>query len=106
MAGLFRRPLESELYPRFLRSRTHGRAVSLEETLREAIGLLLKKKDPLQRAERVLEKKGSKSLNAQVTGPVLIPTLLRHQVRARDRDRCQFRLPHGEICGDSRWTDH
>jgi hypothetical protein len=96
-------------------SQSTGKPASLEETLREAISFYLRHKDPLEKARRVIPKKGSRAqdrsetLNKLVTGTVHervpIPAAVEHEVRLRDQNQCQAEKPGGGICGARRWID-
>jgi hypothetical protein len=107
-------------------SQSRGKAVSLEETLREAVSFYLHHKDPLEKARRVIAKKGFESLNKLFTGTVPactpnptappgqpgsrpkrapIPKATEHEVRLRDLNQCQAPSPGGGVCGERRWID-
>ncbi len=95
-------------------SQARGRAVSLEETMDELVDFYLKHKDPLEKAKRVVAKKGSNVTVAKRTGSVKsvpgqkrasVPAAIEHEVRLRDHDRCQFRRADGAVCGERRWID-
>src|SRR5277367_2637628 len=116
-----------------LASQSLGKPASLEETLKEAIAVYLKHKDPLEKARRVIAKKGSlekgivvekqsETLNKLFTGTVRsetharndtpgptqrlpIPKAAQHEVRLRDQNQCQAQRPSGGICGERRWID-
>lgn len=96
-----------------------SRNASLEETLQEVLRFYLERKDPEERARRVIAKKGMRSQarpadesdkNAhpkQFTGTVRqpIPSAILHRVRFRDRGFCQHPMPNGKICGSRRWIE-
>ena len=105
-------------------SRSKGKPASLEETIEAAIAFYLQHKDPLEKARRVIAKKGSPRENARrheprssqasslnklftgtVPGRMPIPAAIAHQIRARDESRCQAKKPGGGTCGERRWTD-
>jgi 5-methylcytosine-specific restriction endonuclease McrA len=99
-------------------SRSKGHPVTLEETLQQLVAFFLPRKDPVERAKRVIAKKGSQPVPGQVLHPAgatpvftaihptanpathpathhrtAIPAAIAHAVRLRDGGRCQFRLP-------------
>lgn len=92
-----------------------SRAASLEETLQEVLRFYLERKDPEERAKRVIARKGmvprnppkpnSSTRSLRFTGTVRepIPATVLHQVRFRDRGSCQYKMPSGESCGARRW---
>jgi hypothetical protein len=114
-------------------SQSLGRPASLEEALQEMATFYLRHKDPLEKARRVIAKKGfaaqaescaqaegptqaepaasgpkeSKSLNKLFTGTVRtpIPKAIEHQVRLRDQNQCQAPREKGGVCGSQRWID-
>lgn len=105
-------------------SSSKSRAASLEETLQEVLRFYLERKDPEERAKRVIARKGfvtserpqdeklaPSTQTLLVTGPVTrpirtaIPAALLHQVRFRDRGSCQFKMPDGKRCGARRWIE-
>jgi len=97
-------------------SQSLGRPASLEETLEQVTSFYLKHKDPLQKARRVIAKKGAQgvqaeqksgTLNKLFTGTVRkpIPMAIEHQVRLRDLNQCQAPRAEGGICGSKRWID-
>src|SRR3954464_12612016 len=95
-------------------SRSKGKPASLEETFEAAIAFYLQHKDPLEKAKRVIAKKGTASLNKLFTGTVPhgettdpqahsrrpIPAAIAHQIRMRDQNQCQAKNPGGGICGE------
>ncbi len=89
-------------------SRSQGRSVSLEETLAALTDLYLHQKDPETKAKRVIAKKGHRPSSAgncsreQPVAPMRtpVPIHILHQVRLRDRNRCQ--MPG---CHSSRFID-
>ena len=99
-------------------SQSSGKPASLEDTLRAAIYFYLHHKDPLEKAKRVIAKKGTQAqarsgtVNKLFTGTVReksrepIPAAVEHQVRLRDQNRCQSPKPDGGgVCGQRRWVD-
>lgn len=59
---------------------------SLAETQKKLLGFYLDRKDPVRKADRSRER--SEKL----------------KVHARDRGRCQAKLPNGKICGGTKWV--
>lgn len=101
-------------------SQSRGRAVTLEETLEVLVGEFLKKRDPVERARRVIAKKGtapeanradpSASKRTEKDPEIQfhrapIPASIRHAVHLRDGRRCAYRSPEGKRCGSSRFID-
>jgi hypothetical protein len=76
-------------------SQSLGKPASLEETLGQVVTFYLKRKDPLEKARRVIAKKGqtTETLNKLFTGTVRapIPKAIEHQVRLRFRRRGELR---------------
>jgi HNH endonuclease len=116
-------------------SQSLGRAASLEETIEQMASFYLKHKDPLEKARRVIARKGLRSapqtgeipapdpsvspgeareeqhktgtLNKLFTGTVRRPIAraVQHRVRLRDQNQCQAPKPQGGVCGSRRWID-
>lgn len=103
-------------------SQARGRAATLEETLEEMAGFFLKHKDPVEKARRVIAKKGgakapaqgskqesncsreqSRGTESRARRP--IPAALLHAIRLRDQGLCQHRRSDGTRCGEKRWVD-
>ena len=84
-----------------LESQRTGRSMTLEETLEVLASLYLEKKDPLERARRVLKKKALVDAPASVTGHV--PAGILHRVRVRDLNRCTHKNSQGIRCESRRW---
>ncbi len=102
-------------------SQNTGRPANLEETLKAMATLYLERKDPIKKAERVLEKKqlfSSPSLKRE--GPsflslrrvgnsqgkrTTIPAQIRHEVMKRDRGQCTFKDKVANPCQNKRWID-
>jgi hypothetical protein len=76
-----------------LESQRRRKAATLEETLEALLEVYLAVKDPVRRAERILEK-------LPVTGPVT-----KHVVARRDGGQCTHRDPRGIRCGNRRWIE-
>jgi len=97
-------------------SQSLGRPATLEDTLEQMTTFYLKHKDPLEKARRVIAKKGvqesdtrkNDTLNKRFTGTVgraPIPKAIEHQVRLRDQNQCQAPKAAGGICGSRRSID-
>ena len=107
-------------------SQARAKAASLEETLEVVLEFYLKHKDPVEKAKRVIAKKGiqnpsvpvkkvvtvtssdgdnSSQPNEPETQRMPIPAPIEHQVHLRDQHLCQFPRPGGSICGARRWVD-
>jgi len=86
--------------------------------------VFLERKDPVERAERITQKKLAAESKAKPTSlskvarpvqknsaPVArqarspIPAAIRHQVMLRDRGECQGKTAQGTRCGCRQWTD-
>jgi len=97
---------------------------NLEQALEQMAALFLERKDPVQRAERVTQKKSAAVIKPKSTclskvasppkkpAPAVarqtrspIPAAIRHQVMLRDRGECQGKIPQGTRCGCRQWTD-
>lgn len=99
---------------------------NIEQALEQMAALFLERKDPVNRAERITQKKlvaKSKSTSlSNVASPVEkpaqkssspiarqsrspIPAAIRHQVSLRDRGECQGKTPQGTRCGCKQWTE-
>ena len=107
-------------------SRSENRPVSLEETLAVVVGFYLHRRDPLERARRVVARKGLGPNSKRIANPRPspdqpsapaapdsppsvrrrpLPAAVKHAVRIRDGGKCQARKPHGGLCGSTRWLD-
>jgi hypothetical protein len=115
-------------------AQSRGRPVTLEETLEALVGEFLKKRDPLERARRVVARKGTgpSAKCAEPSGKpsanpeekrekqerpashpnpeapphrAPIPARVRHAVHLRDGRRCVYRSTDGKRCGSSRFID-
>jgi len=103
-------------------AQSSSKPCNLENALEQMAALFLERKDPVQRAERITQKKlatkakstslsnanrpiqkTSSEVARQTRAP--IPTAIRHQVMLRDRGECQGRTPQGIRCGCRQWTD-
>jgi len=99
---------------------------NLEQALEQMAAVFLERKDPVQRAERITQKKlikkpkstslsnaaGSVKKTVQkARRPIAkqsrspIPAAIRHQVSLRDRGQCQGKTPQGTPCGCRQWTE-
>ena len=105
-----------------LESQRQGRPVSKEEALEMALEFFVERKDPVKRADRVLQKAKVKTKKLavvqQFTGtalkfeppkhkPVRLPITAeqRNAVLARTRGCCTYVNARGERCGEDRWID-
>jgi hypothetical protein len=98
-------------------SSARGKSVSLEGVLREMVGFYLERRDPERRAKRVVAKKGllqgqrvpvlnrKERFTGTVSKRTPLPASLIHQIRLRDGNQCQARMPGGKACGSRRWLD-
>ena len=106
-----------------------AKACTLEQALEQMAALFLERKDPVQRAERVTQKKSDAAVKPSLTclskvagllekpAPAVarqtvarqtrspIPAAIRHQVMLRDRGECQGKTPQGTRCKCRQWTD-
>ncbi len=73
-----------------LESQKKRKSVSLEETLDVLLDLYLKEQDPVQKSERLKNRK-----NLSVA----------RQVTIRDQGQCTFTYKNGDRCLDQRWID-
>jgi len=70
--------------------------------------LYLEKKDPVEKATRLVAKPDSCRVE-KTSKPSIpfvrqtIPAQLRHQVHLRDKGRCSYTAPNGKVCTNSRW---
>jgi 5-methylcytosine-specific restriction endonuclease McrA len=109
---------------RELVAQSSAKPCDLEKALEQMADLFLERKDPVQRAERITQKKllaeskGNQHVSSKVEVPVKnsapavgrqsrspIPAAIRHQVMLRDRGECQGKTPQGTRCGCRQWTD-
>ena len=101
-----------------LESQRTARPVSIEEALEALLAVYLESKDPIKRAERVMNRKKKRvaadDAPACVTGHVEryrsenrepIPAIVRHQALLRDEGRCAYLNELGERCENRRWID-
>jgi hypothetical protein len=99
-------------------STQEGKAVNLEETLREALTFYIEKKDPVEKAYRaearaekiktpVLEQArvGKNAGPSLSSNPRFIPAQLIHAIRRRDQGQCSYRSPQGVRCLQRRWIE-
>lgn len=74
---------------------------SLEETLDFMAEECLERHDPIKRAERAK----TKTLVARQRGEARpVPTALSHELTKRDQGQCNFILPNGQRCPQTRWV--
>jgi len=109
---------------RELVAQSSAKPCNLEQALDVMAALFLERKDPVQRAERITQKKLATQSKAKSTSlsnvarptnttasPVArqtrspIPVAIRHQVMLRDRGQCQGKTPQGTRCRCRQWTD-
>ena len=102
-------------------SQNTGKPANLEETLKAMATLYLERKDPIKKAERVLEKKqlfSSPSLKREESLSLFlrragnahgkrtpIPVQIRHEVMKRDRGQCTFKDKVATPCQNKTWLD-
>jgi len=72
---------------------------TLEETLEALAELFLKREDPIEKAKRAREARKAADPERRE-----IPASLRHQVKARDEDRCTY-IQNGKRCMERKWLD-
>ncbi len=117
------RELEKKLERvRELVAQSAAKPCNLEQALEQMAALFLEKKDPVQRAESITQKKLATQSNQHVSSEVMgttqnpakaiasqarspIPAAIRHQVMLRDRGECKGKTPQGARCGCRQWTD-
>jgi len=109
---------------RELVAQSSAKPCDFEQALEQMADVFLNKKDPVQRAERITQKKlvaksnANQHVSSKVAMPVQktsavvarqarspIPAAIRHQVMLRDRGECQGKTPLGTRCGCKQWTD-
>ncbi|MGE3975398.1 MAG: HNH endonuclease [Bdellovibrionales bacterium] len=73
-----------------LESQRQQKHVSLEETLEAMLDVYLEKKDPIQKAEKLMHR---------ARQPVL------RQVQLRDKGQCTYQNHQGERCTERKWID-
>lgn len=109
----------------FVSQKTKSSA-NIEATLKEVLTEYKEKNDPIKRAERAENRKSKREQvvtdqlrvlrrermrqiesneqtirSSRTRAP--IPANVIHQVNLRDKGKCQFIMPAGTICGDTRW---
>ncbi len=121
--------ISHELEKKFARVRglvaqRSAKPCDLEQALEQMADVFLSRKDPVQRAERIMQKKlvAKSNVNQHVLSKVArpvqkpapavarqtrspIPAAVRHQVMLRDRGQCQGKTPLGTRCRCKQWTD-
>jgi len=121
--------ISHELEKKFARVRglvaqRSAKPCDLERALEQMADVFLSRKDPVQRAERIMQKKlvAKSNVNQHVLSKVArpvqkpapavarqtrspIPAAVRHQVMLRDRGQCQGKTPLGTRCRCKQWTD-
>ena len=109
---------------RELVAQSSAKPCDLEQALEQMAELFLERKNPVQRAERITQKKrvvaseANQRVSSKVPQPIQkaapavgrqvrspIPAAIRHQVMLRDRGECQGKTPQGTRCGCRQWTD-
>ena len=130
--GLFEKDLLKLRRAQDLLSQKTSRSATLEETLLDLLAVYLKQKDPIEKAKRVLVKKGfvsalpvsrqvqneinltlSESQTNSLPSPKLavkklrapIPAHLLHQVNFRDQRQCTHVTQEGKRCTQKRWLE-
>jgi curved DNA-binding protein CbpA len=117
-------PISEEGYKEIERARevlssASGKALSMEETLIELARFYLKRKDPVERAERAKVReaklqqidetvpapgeKPAAKINDSARRPLRAKTV--HAVTLRDGGQCRAKLPDGQACGERRWLE-
>jgi len=91
-------------------SQRDSRPASLEDALKAMTTLYLEKKDPVERAKRVLPKKKSSPQRRVTTAKLperrtAIPAIVKHEVIKRDNGQCTFRDAEGRRCENKKWID-
>jgi len=105
-------------------AQSSSKPCNLEQALEQMAAVFLERKDSVQRAERITQKKLAAENKAKSTSlsnvarPVQktsaqvarqtrspIPAAIRHQVMLRDRGECQGKTTQGTRCGCRQWTD-
>jgi len=105
-------------------AQSSSKPCNLEQALEQMAAVFLERKDPVQRAERIMHKKLAAETKAKATSlsnahrtiqktssevarqtRAPIPAAIRHQVMLRDRGECQGKTPQGTRCGCRQWTD-
>lgn len=88
-----------------LLSQKEKRPVTIEEAIQAIVQEYLKKKDPVQKAERAnlryVELCPGTVENSKRRP---IPAAIKHQVVLRDQNQCSFKMPDGQRCDLKRWT--
>lgn len=111
---------------RELVAQSSAKPCNLEQALEQMATLFLERKDPVQKAERIMQKKLASKAKSTILSNVAqpskgaqpvqkhgvarqtrspIPAAIRHQVMLRDRGECQGKTPQGTRCGCRQWTD-
>jgi len=108
-------------------SRSDGKSASIERALEVLVEDYLQRKDPVEKAKRVIAKKGFHSSTKPGESPKVtvhvnhsaepssavkpsenrapIPAAVQHAVRLRDENRCQYPSSRGGVCAETRWVD-
>ncbi|MDR3608752.1 MAG: HNH endonuclease signature motif containing protein [Oligoflexia bacterium] len=86
-----------------LESQRISNAANLEHALEAMADVYLERKDPVIKAERILNK-SVKHVTGHVTAKA-IPATIKHQVQLRDGGQCAHLDSQGVRCGSRRWLD-
>jgi 5-methylcytosine-specific restriction endonuclease McrA len=91
-------------------SQRSGQPASLENALKAMTTLYLEKKDPVEKAKRMLSHKETlSSRRVALTNPAgkrtAIPSLVKHEVIQRDNGQCIFTDTEGKRCENKKWID-
>lgn len=73
--------------------------------------LTTKKKEQIQRTKHQPKAKachvtGTSGLQASDRNRRPLSQKLKHQIRLRDKDQCQYQMPNGSTCSESRWVEY
>lgn len=88
--------ISTKLFEKFKRAQAVEKTGTLEETLQRLLDFHLERKDPVKKAEKLIER---------VDKPVLRQVAVRHRVRARDQGTCTFVDSKGRRCGNQRHVE-
>ncbi len=102
---------------RDLVSQKLGHAATMQETCVVALTEYVRRHDPVAKAGRASRKARDRSRERSSPAEASkaerkkrrrsrTPSEVTHAVNQRDRNRCQYRMPDGTICGSRRWTQH
>ncbi len=86
-----------------------AKPASLEDALQAMATLYLEKKDPVAKANRILETKeelSSRRVSSQSNNErTAIPASIRHEVTKRDNGQCTYIDQKGKRCEQTKWVD-